>query len=211
MMKTELIFILDRSGSMHGLEQDTIGGFNGLIEKQKTESGEAIVSLLLFDDQQDLIIDKQSLENIKPLTDREYYVRGCTALLDAIGGTVTRISRLQNETDESDRPDKTMVVIITDGLENASREFSYDKVKSLIEKKKKDNWEFMFLGANIDAIGEAGRFGIDEDYAVEYRCDSEGTALNYCCVSEAISDIRANRKLAASWKGKIENDLKSRK
>jgi len=191
---TEVVFILDRSGSMSGLEADTIGGFNSLIKKQKNEEGEAYISTILFDDRTEVIYDRVPVAKVEPMTDKQYYVRGCTALLDAIGGAIHHISNVHKYAREEDRPEKTLFVITTDGMENASRTYNYDKVKKMVEKaKKKYEWEFLFLGANIDAIDVAGRFGIDANRAINYECDSEGTALNYKVLSDAVSVVRKSR------------------
>lgn len=188
---TEIVFVLDRSGSMSGLEADTIGGYNALLEKQKKESGEAFISTVLFDDKQEVLHDRVSLDGIKPITENEYYVRGCTALLDAIGGAIHHIGNVHKYAREEDRPEKTLFIITTDGMENASRKYSYEKVKHMIERqKRKFGWEFLFLGANIDAIEVAGRFGVAANRAVNYECDSEGTQLNYRVLSETVSKVR---------------------
>ena len=192
---TEVVFILDRSGSMGGLESDTIGGFNAMIEKQKKEEGEAYISTVLFDDVSEVLHDREALKNIEPMNDRQYYVRGCTALLDAVGGAIHHIGKIQKKTPEEDVPEKTIFVITTDGLENSSHRYTYDKVKSMIEKKKtKHGWEFIFLGANMDAAKEAGRFGIDAGRAVNYRCDCVGTAMNYNAISDSLSLFRRTNK-----------------
>ena len=191
---TELVMILDRSGSMSGLESDTIGGFNSMIEKQKKEEGEACVSVVLFDDRCEVIYDRMPLDKIEPMTDRQYYVRGCTALLDAVGGAIHHIGNVHKYAREEDVPEKTIFVITTDGLENASRRYSYDKVRRMIERQKdKYNWEFIFLGANIDAAAEAARFGISASRAARYEHDGEGTALNYSVVSKAVSAVRMSK------------------
>ena len=170
---TEIVFILDRSGSMSGLEKDTIGGFNTTIEKQKKEEGEAIVSTVLFDNDMEVLHDRVSLEKIAPLTDKEYYARGCTALLDAIGGAIHHIGNVHKYARDEDRPEKTIFVITTDGYENASRKYSSDRVKQMVERQKqKYGWEFIFLGANIDAVETARNFGIDEERAANYVNDS---------------------------------------
>ena len=156
---TELVFILDRSGSMSGLEADTIGGFNSMIEKQKKEAGEALVSVVLFDDQTEVIYDRADIRQIQPMTDEQYFVRGCTALLDAIGGAISHIKDVRKRMPESERPEKTIFIITTDGMENASHRYNYAKIKKMIEKRQAKNWEFIFLGANIDAVAEAGRMG----------------------------------------------------
>lgn len=188
---TEVAFILDRSGSMSGLEADTIGGFNSMISKQKKEDGEAIVSTVLFDDQQEVVYDRQPVKMVEPMTDRQYYVRGCTALLDAIGGAIHHIGNVHKYAREEDRPEKTMFIITTDGMENASRFYTYDRVKYMVERQKeKYGWEFLFLGANIDAISVAARFGINADRAINYECDQVGTSLNYQVMSETITAVR---------------------
>lgn len=199
--RTELAFILDRSGSMCGLEADTIGGYNAMLEKQKKEAGEAIVTTVLFDDQYELLHDRIDLRGIAPITDREYYVRGSTALLDAIGKTIQKIANIQKRTAPEFRADRVLFVITTDGHENASREYSYSKVKALLERQKKQyDWEFLFLGANIDAIATAQRFGIEADRAVDYHADGEGTQLNYQVLSETVSCVRAG----CAHQGKLE-------
>jgi uncharacterized protein YegL len=192
---TEIVFILDRSGSMRGLEADTIGGYNSLIEKQKKEDGEAYISTVLFDDSCEVIHDRVKIEKINPMTDKEYYVRGCTALLDAIGVAIHHIRNVHKYARDEDRPEKTLFIITTDGQENSSRRYTYEKVKHMVERQKeKHGWEFLFLGANIDAIAEAGRFGIKADRAVNYHCDREGTAVNYESLSRAVSKVRQCEK-----------------
>ena len=189
---TEIVFILDRSGSMSGLEADTIGGYNSMLDKQKKEEGDAIISTVLFDDQTEILHDRKNLEKVERITDKEYYVRGCTALLDAVGGAIHHISHIQEEMPEEEKPEKTLFIITTDGMENASKKYSYDKVKKMVEKKKKKNhWEFVFLGANIDAVEVAGRFGVAANRAVRYECDSAGTALNFNVMSKMVSCARA--------------------
>ena len=189
---TEVVFILDRSGSMSGLEADTIGGYNSMLSKQKQEEGEAIISTVLFDDQTEILHDRKDLDQVEKITDKDYYVRGCTALLDAIGGAIHHIGRVQKEMPEDDRPEKTLFIITTDGMENASKQYSYEKVKKMVEKKKKKHhWEFIFLGANIDAIDVASRFGVAANRAVRYECDSAGTALNFDVMSKMVSCARA--------------------
>ena len=208
---TEIVFILDRSGSMSGLEADTIGGFNAMIEKQKKADGEALVSTVLFDNTSDVIHDRIDVLNVKAMTDAEYSVRGCTALLDAIGGAIHHIGNIHKYARAEDVPEHTMFVITTDGMENASRYYSSNKVKQMIERQKiKYGWEFLFLGANIDAVETASLFGIDEDRAVNYQCDSEGTALNYEVISEAISAVRCSVPLGSNWKKRIDEDFKKR-
>ena len=209
---TELVFILDRSGSMAGLESDTIGGFNAMIEKQKTEPGEALISTVLFDNHTQVLHDRIGLSDIPPMTEKDYYVRGCTALLDAIGGAVKHISNVHKYAREEDRPEKTLFVITTDGMENASRQYTYQQVKQLIaEKKENCGWEFIFLGANIDAVKEAARFGISEDRAANYHADRQGTAVIYDAVNMAVSNVRACRPMAAGWKQTVDADYQRRK
>lgn len=208
---TELVFILDRSGSMQGLEGDTIGGFNAMLEKQKKEPGEAFVSTVLFNDQTEVLHDRMELGKVRPITDKEYYVRGCTALLDAVGGAIHHIGNIHKYARREDVPEKTMFIIITDGYENASRRYDYETVWRMIQRQKeKYGWEFLFLGANIDAAKEAARFGIGADRAVNYKCDEAGTALNYEVISEAVCSVRAARPLGADWKRRIDEDVQKR-
>ena len=191
---TEVVFILDRSGSMRGLEADTIGGFNSMIEKQRKEEGEAYISTVLFDDRSEVLYDRVAVGNVEPMNDTQYYVRGCTALLDALGGAIHHIANVHKYAREEDRPEKTLFIITTDGMENASRIYTYDRVKKMVEEEKeKHGWEFLFLGANIDAIEVAGRFGISSDRAVNYECDSEGTALNFEVLSATVSAVRRSK------------------
>ncbi len=208
---TELVFILDRSGSMAGLESDTIGGFNAMIEKQKKTEGACWVSTVLFSDRSQVIHDRLPLEKVPSMTDREYSVGGCTALLDAIGDSVKHIANIHKYAREEDIPAHTMFVITTDGMENASRRYGSDEVKKLIEAKKEQGWEFLFLGANIDAVETAKKFGIREDRAVNYHSDAAGTALNYEVLSEAVSHVRASVPLGKSWKKRIDEDYERRK
>lgn len=209
---TEIVFILDRSGSMCGLEDDTIGGFNSLIEKQKKEDGDAIISTILFDDFSEVLHDRVPLDRIEKMTEHDYYVRGCTALLDAIGGAIHHIGNVHKYAREEDRPGKTLFVITTDGMENASKRYTYDRVKYMVERQKeKYGWEFLFLGANIDALDVAGRFGISEDRAANYHSDKAGTALNYEVLSEAVCQVRMGcAPLSASWKERIDEDYNGR-
>ena len=209
---TEIVFILDRSGSMSGLESDTIGGFNAMIEKQKKAPGEALVSTILFDNVSEVIHDRVNIRDIKPMTDSEYCVRGCTALLDAIGGAIHHIGNVHKYAREEDVPAHTLFVITTDGMENASRRYDSARVKQMIEhEKSKYGWEFLFLGANIDAVETAKHFGISEDRAVNYHSDSVGTRLNYEVVSCAITSMRSGAPMSADWKAPIEADYKTRK
>lgn len=209
---TELVFILDRSGSMAGLEADTIGGFNAMIEKQRKEPGEAVISTVLFDNETEVIHDRIPLDRVPRLTEKEYYVRGCTALLDAVGGAIHHIGNVHKYAREEDRPEKTLFVITTDGMENASRRYTYDKVKAMIERQRETyGWEFLFLGANIDAAREAARFGIRADCAADYHADSIGTEAVYESVCEAVCQVRRAAPLKASWKQRIDADFKGRK
>ena len=208
----ELVFILDRSGSMSGLESDTIGGFNSLIEKQKREEGECYVSTVLFDDQSEVIHDRVKLSEIKPMTEKEYYVRGCTALIDAIGGAIRHIGNIHKYARPEDVPEHTMFVITTDGLENASRRFTSDEVKKMVERQKeKYGWEFLFIGANIDSVETASHFGIGADRAVNYHADKKGTSVLYETVADTVCCMRANKPIQADWRKKINDDFKSRK
>ena len=208
---TELVFIIDRSGSMSGLESDTIGGFNSMIRKQKQAEGEALISTVLFDNVSEVLHDRVSVKDIQPMTEHDYTVRGTTALLDAIGGAIHHIGNVHKYARQEDVPEHTMFVITTDGMENASRYYSSDKVKKMIERQKvKYGWEFLFLGANIDAVETASHFGIGADRAVNYNCDSEGTALNYEVVSDAICSVRCSAPLKSDWKKRIDEDYKKR-
>ncbi len=209
---TELVMILDRSGSMAGLEGDTIGGFNAMIEKQKKQEGETLVSTVLFDNSSRVVHDRVPLDRISPMTDRDYYVGGCTALLDALGDAIRHISNIHKYAREEDVPEKTLFVITTDGMENASRKYTADRIRAMIsERKEKYGWEFLFIGANIDAVQTAARYGIGRDRAVDYRADAKGTAVVYDCVAEAVCSVRANRPLQADWSEKIKQDNKRRR
>ncbi len=202
---TEIVFILDESGSMSGLEKDTVGGFNSFIGRQRNVEGEALVSVVLFSGSSKVLYDRTELSKIKPMTEKQYCPEGCTALLDAVGNAVNHIRTIHKYAREEDLPEKTVFVITTDGEENSSREFTYRKVKDLIERQQKDcGWEFIFLGANIDAGEEAARIGIDPDQAVRYECDSAGTLLNFEVLGEAMCSMREGKKLNRSWKKDIE-------
>ena len=212
---TELVFILDRSGSMRGLETDTIGGFNAMIDRQRREEGEVNVTTVLFDDRYDLIHDRFPLAAVGPLTEKDYYVRGCTALMDAIGISIQKLVNVQRHLPEDQRAEKVIFVITTDGMENASREYSQRQIRSMIrQEKEKYGWEFIFLGANIDAVAEAKKYGIDEDRSVQFHNDSVGVRTNYRVVGETVSLMRQAPKtseIGAGWKEEIEEDFKSRK
>ena len=208
---TEMVFILDKSGSMAGLEADTIGGFNSMIERQKKAEGEALVSTVLFSNASKVIHDRVELRKIEPLTDQQYFVGGSTALIDAIGDAIHHIGNVHKYAREEDRPEHTVFVITTDGMENASHRYTSDQVKAMVQHEKdKYGWEFLFLGANIDAVETAAHFGIAEDRAVNFHNDPLGQALNYAEVSAAVTSVRANAKLDRRWKEKIEADYNSR-
>lgn len=210
---SELVFILDRSGSMSGLEKDTIGGFNSLIQKQRREKGKCYVSCVLFDDVQEVIYDRVPLNEVKKMTQKQYYARGCTALLDAMGGAIHHIGNVHKYSKEE--IGKTLFIIITDGLENSSKRYTYVTIKQMVERQKeKYGWEFIFIGANMDVTQEANKFGIDQ--AVRYACDEEGTALNYSVLSENIIKMRttvgnAKESLPNDWPHKIREDYHKRK
>ena len=212
---TELVFILDRSGSMGGLEGDTIGGFNAMLAKQQAEPGECRITTVLFDNQYEILHDRMDIKAVSPITAKEYYVRGSTALLDAIGTAINTVNGNQKAVAEEHRAEKVLFMITTDGMENASREFSYDKIKTMIEQQKeKHGWEFIFLGANIDAVEVAGRFGVDRSRAQSYHNDSAGIALNYSVLSDAVSAYRAaapGASLNDDWNEEIQADFEKRK
>lgn len=208
---TELVFILDKSGSMSGLEKDTIGGFNSMLERQRMLDGECVITTVLFDNRYELLHDRIDLRAIKPITEKEYFVGGSTALLDAIGESVRKIEKAQENTAEDYRAEKVMFVIITDGEENSSRHYSAKKVKEMIERQKeRHNWEFIFLGANIDAVETAHRFGINADRAVDYVSDSEGTELNYRMMSEAVASFRKCGSVPTACLDEIRKDMRKR-
>lgn len=208
---TELVFILDRSGSMGGLESDTIGGYNSLLNKQKKVEGECVITTVLFDDRYELLHDRINLNGVAPITDKEYFTRGSTALLDAIGTTIKKIENAQKHTAEQERASKVMFVITTDGYENASKEYTYQKIKQMIERQKKaHDWEFIFLGANIDAVETAAQFGIDANRSANYHADSQGTQLNYEVVSNAVMNFRTCAKVSEDWKDSIDEDFEKR-
>lgn len=207
----ELVFILDKSGSMSGLESDTIGGYNSMLAKQKQVEGECVVTTVLFDHGYELLHDRIDVKAVQAITEDDYQVGGSTALLDAMGRTINKIATAQKNTSEEYRAEKVMCVIITDGEENSSREFSLEKVKQLVEQhKEKANWEFVFLGANMDAIQTAGYFGISADRAQSFHADKEGVALNFAVMSESVAEFRRSGKVADNWKERIESDFKRR-
>lgn len=208
---TELVFILDRSGSMSGLESDTIGGFNAMIAKQRKEDGQALISTVLFDNASEVIHDRADIQAVEPMTGEDYTARGSTALLDAIGGAVRHIGNIHKYAREEDVPEHTIFIIMTDGMENASRRYGSGQVKKMIERQKtKYGWEFLFLGANIDALETARDFGINQDRAANYCCDSAGTALNFSVLSQAVSSVRGSIPLDNSWKDDIDLDFRRR-
>lgn len=207
---TELVFILDRSGSMSGLESDTIGGFNAMLQKQKAEAGTAYVTTVLFDDKYELMHDRIDIRGVAELTDEEYFVRGSTALYDAVGKTVQKLRNVLKHTAVEQRADKVLFVITTDGMENSSREYSAAKIKTLIETQRKAGWEFLFLGANIDAAAAAEEIGIAKDRSIQYLADSEGTVLNYEVLTKTVSQFRSNGVINEDWKDDIEKDFQKR-
>ena len=208
---TEMVFILDKSGSMAGLESDTIGGFNGMIGRQKKEEGEALVSTVLFSDESTVIHDRVDLRKIEPMTERQYFVGGCTALIDAIGGAIHHIENVHKYAREEDRPEHTVFVITTDGMENASHRYTSKQVKAMVKRQKeRRGWEFLFLGANIDAVETASHIGIDRKRAVNFHNDPRGQALTYEAVDMALGSIRASACLAEDWKAELEEDFASR-
>lgn len=209
---TELVFILDRSGSMSGLESDTIGGFNSLIEKQKKQDGKCYVSTVLFDHEMLVLHDRLNLQKVEPLTENDYQVRGCTALIDAIGSSIHHIANIHKYARPEDVPEHTMFIIMTDGYENASRIYTSDRVKSMIEhEKEKYGWEFLFIGANIDAVETASHFGIGEDRAVNYHADSQGTSVVYDTVADTVCCMRASPPIDDDWSKEINEDFENRK
>ena len=208
----EMVFILDRSGSMRGLEKETINGYNSLLVKQNKLEGQALISTVLFDNEFEVIHNIVDIKEVKDMTNSEYYVRGTTALLDAIGRSIRKIVSIYRKLPAGVKPEKTVFVITTDGMENASREFTFQDIKEMITyQKEKFNWEFIFLGANIDAIKTASRFGINEERAANYHSDGIGTSLNYEVISDAIEELRADKNISPRWKEKILNDYTSRK
>ena len=208
---TELVYILDKSGSMQGLEKDTIGGYNAMLAQQRTVEGDCVITTVLFDNQYQLLHDRIDIRAIRPITEKEYFVGGSTALLDAIGKTIDKIRTVQQNTAKAYRAEKVMFVIITDGAENASRTYSAMQVKKMIQQQKeRHGWEFIFLGANIDAVETAGRFGIDADRAVDYVPDGKGTALNFCMMSQTVEAFRTCGVVPSACLDEIRKDMKKR-
>ena len=207
---TEVVFILDRSGSMSGLEDDTIGGFNSMIDKQKNTEGEALISTILFDHETEVIHDRIPLSEIKPMTDRDYWVRGSTALLDAIGKSIKHIKNIHKYAREEDRPDKTLFCITTDGMENASIIYSYQQIRKMVEAQKEKGWEFIFLGANIDAIETAGNIGISRERAANFHNDHSGISHSYSAIGDAMCCFMSAGAISDSWKDSVDEDFNKR-
>ena len=207
---TEIVFILDRSGSMQGLEADTIGGFNSVLQKNREQEGDAVVSTVLFDDRAEIICNRKNIRDVKPITHREYYVRGCTALLDAVGGAIDHVTKTQKALPKHHRAKNVVFVITTDGYENASRRYTYHDVKQRIEKKRKKGWEFVFMGANIDAAAEAARLGIPEDRAATCFADGSGTRAAYAAMASATCKARSGMLAGEAWRDAIEQDAAAR-
>ena len=208
---TEVVFILDRSGSMSGLESDTIGGYNSFLEKQKTEEGECLVSTVLFNQYTKVIHDRIPLDKIEKMTEKDYFASGCTALIDALGGAIHHIRNVHKYIREEDVPEHTIFVIITDGLENASKRYSSGQVKQMVSEQQEKGWEFLFLGANIDAVETAGRYGIKTENATDYVCDEEGVSGNFTVLSDAVAIYRKTGKIQEDWSIDIQKDYKKRK
>ena len=209
---TQLVFILDRSGSMQGLEADTVGGFNAMLAKQRRGEGEAYVSCVLFDNQSEVLYDRRDIRDVPDMTAEDYTVRGCTALLDAVGGAIHHIGNIHKYARAEDVPEHTLFVITTDGMENASTRYSAEDIRGMIARQKERyGWEFLFLGANIDAVGTAAKYGIAPDRAVNYHADSAGTRLNYEALNDAVTAVRENAPLGSAWKQRIEADFRTRR
>lgn len=208
---TELVFIIDRSGSMFGLESDTAGGFNSLIKKQKDKDGKCYVSAVLFDDVCEVIYDRKDISGIREMTVKDCAARGSTALMDALGGAIHHIGNIHKYARAEDVPEHTMFVIITDGLENSSVKYSADRVRAMVEKEKNQyGWEFIFLGANIDAVETAAKYGIGADRAVNYNSDSVGTQMVYDSISTAVDEVRMSMPLGGAWRKSIDTDYEKR-
>lgn len=210
--RMELVFILDRSGSMGGLEADTIGGFNALLNKQKAQEGDVTVTTVLFNNGLEILHDRLDIQALQPISDRDYYVGGNTALYDAIGYTIEKIDRVQHRSMPEHRAKKVLFVITTDGMENASRNYRLSDIRVLIERQKLEyGWEFLFLGANIDAEEVGGRFGIDRDKTANYHADKQGTYVNYSSIDKAVNSFRHNDSIVSDWKSEIDEDFTNRK
>ena len=207
---TEVVFIIDESGSMYGLEKDTVGGFNSTVDKQKKLNGECLVSTVMFNTRSRVIHDRVNIKSIEKMTDNDYRPSGSTALIDALGDSIRHIKMVHRYIREEDVPSKTMFVITTDGMENASCKYSLSEVKKMIEERKENGWEFVFLAANIDAAETARSYGIDADSCVDYVNDAKGNQLKYACMCEAITSVRTSKKLSKNWKKKSEEDFKNR-
>ena len=210
--QTELVFILDRSGSMSGLESDTIGGFNGMLTQHRSEGGDVLVSTVLFDHENEVIHDRVRIADVPALTSKEYYTRGCTALLDAMGDGIRHIKNVHKYARPEDRPARTMFIITTDGMENSSTRYTADQVRAMVKKQEKEaGWEFVFLGANIDAVQVAGGLGIRAENAVEFACDAAGVRENFASLSRMTCAFSHTGIIGAGWKTKISEHLAKRK
>ena len=209
--QTELVFILDRSGSMSGLESDTIGGFNGMIAQHRSEGGDVLVSTVLFDHENEVIHDRVRIADVPTLTSKEYYTRGCTALLDAMGDGIRHIKNVHKYARPEDRPARTMFIITTDGMENSSARYTADQVRAMVKQQEEAGWEFVFLGANIDAVQVAGGLGIRAENAVEFACDAAGVRENFASLSHMTCAFAATGTVVPTWSRKISEHLAKKK
>lgn len=213
-LRTEIVFILDASGSMSGLESDTVGGFNGMIERNREEPGEAVVSTIIFNDKSYVLHDRIDIREAPCLTRRQYRCSGCTALLDAVGGAIKHVDVVQGVLPDGYKADKVLFVITTDGMENASRRFSYAQIKNMIERRRKQGWEFLFIGANIDAGAEAEQLGIERDRAADYLADEQGTEVLYSAMASAVASVRSaptGGVLGNTWREGLDEDIRTRR
>ena len=209
--QTELVFILDRSGSMAGLESDTIGGFNGMLAQHRSEGGDVLVSTVLFDHEHEVVHDRVRIADVPALTSKEYYTRGCTALLDAMGDAIHHIKNVHKYARPEDRPARTMFIITTDGMENSSTRYTADQVRAMVKQQEEAGWEFVFLGANIDAVQVAGGLGIRAENAVEFACDAAGVRENFASLSHMTCAFAATGTVVPTWSRKISEHLAKQK